>query len=230
MAPLHDAHHFRLAQGEPSESGAVPPSLSPTSDHPSHSCSAHHQNAFSSADPPTQERSMTREILRKLSPKEADLVADPVVNARIYTKGTNVHYFSGSRIIEPGSKAAIDACTVMGARLFTENLIRHESQHGVLRVADPIDVTNRLDINAPSTTGRLSTQPPRRADHDRPSLARSRGPPRSIPMAPKEPSPSVALNPMQQAQQVVGLEDEFGRLFEWTTDLSVAHLEDYVVG
>ncbi|KAI8588208.1 hypothetical protein BDZ88DRAFT_203122 [Geranomyces variabilis] len=109
------------------------------------------------------ERSMTMEILRRLCPKEAELMRDPVVQAKvrfrfggqtfpptimykIYTKSSSVHYYSGNRLIQADTQAAVDSCTIMGVRLYSENVMRTEFQNRGLKVAHSDEVTNRLDF------------------------------------------------------------------------------------
>ncbi|TPX61662.1 hypothetical protein PhCBS80983_g00986 [Powellomyces hirtus] len=106
---------------------------------------------------------MTLEILRRLCPKEAELMRDPVVQAKvrfrfggasfpptimykIFTKSTSVHYYSGNRLIQADTQAAVDSCTMMGVRLYSENVMRNEYQNRGLKVAHPDEVTNRLDF------------------------------------------------------------------------------------
>ncbi|KAI9346414.1 hypothetical protein DFJ73DRAFT_796774 [Zopfochytrium polystomum] len=102
------------------------------------------------------ERAMTVEIFKRLAPSEApfisDLVAQPRVRFRfggttfppsmfykIFSGGQKVQYISGRRVIQPGSQAAADACKVMGARLYTELVISHDT------LPDEVDVTNRME-------------------------------------------------------------------------------------
>ncbi|KAI8820782.1 uncharacterized protein EV422DRAFT_530144 [Fimicolochytrium jonesii] len=109
------------------------------------------------------ERSMTMEILRRLAPKEAELMRDPVFEARIrfrfggtsfpptimykiYTKSNSVHYYSGNRVIQSHTQAAVDSCTIMGVRLYAENLIRTEQQNRALKMPHSDQVTNRLEF------------------------------------------------------------------------------------
>ncbi|KAJ3119421.1 hypothetical protein HK098_005513 [Nowakowskiella sp. JEL0407] len=81
----------------------------------------------------------------------------PSIYYKIYTKSNNVHYFSGARIIHPGSIAAKDSCKVMGTRKFTENMVRlmyFEQMHGDGRRKKcsgangmvPVDVTNQKEF------------------------------------------------------------------------------------
>ncbi|KAI8801920.1 hypothetical protein BJ742DRAFT_913022 [Cladochytrium replicatum] len=108
------------------------------------------------------EQTLTLEVLRKLSPKEAELLKDPIVQARvrfrlggeefppviyykIFTKGMNVHYLTGSRLIAAGTKAAEDSCKIMGPRLYMEKVIATEYRRRLRTVAEPIDVTNTME-------------------------------------------------------------------------------------
>ncbi|KAI8923520.1 hypothetical protein BC831DRAFT_470746 [Entophlyctis helioformis] len=126
------------------------------------------------------ERSLTDEVLRRLSPNEGKLLKDRVMQARvrfrfggtcfppkilykIYTKGTNVHYFSGYKMIAPGSKAAEDSCTVMGNRTYQESIFFEEQQHRLFKIGRSYEVTdkmeyvqymNSLDYKAPHLGGR----------------------------------------------------------------------------
>jgi hypothetical protein len=69
---------------------------------------------------------MSVELIKKLSPKEASILVDPTTQARIrfrmggesfpptvmfkiYTTNSNVHYFSGHKIIEAGSIVTLSA-------------------------------------------------------------------------------------------------------------------------
>ncbi|KAJ3046384.1 putative protein CXorf58 [Rhizophlyctis rosea] len=109
------------------------------------------------------EQSMTLEILRRLSPKEAELIRDPVMQAhvrfrfggtsfppsimyKIFTKGMNTHYFTGKRVIQAGSKAARDSCNIMGVRLFAENMFLEEYYSYGSKIRDSVDVTNRIEF------------------------------------------------------------------------------------
>ncbi|KAI9017465.1 hypothetical protein BC832DRAFT_28569 [Gaertneriomyces semiglobifer] len=109
------------------------------------------------------ERSLTLEILRRLSPKEAELVSDPVFKPRIrfrfggsafppsilykiFTKSSSVHYYSGHRLIHSGTQAAVDSCQLMGVRLYSENMLQTEKQNRALKIAHLDDVTNRMEF------------------------------------------------------------------------------------
>jgi hypothetical protein len=80
---------------------------------------------------------MTIHLVKMLSPKEAELLMEPTSQCRvrfrlggntfpptvyykIFTSNSNVHYFSGKRIIEFGSDADIQAISLMGNRTYYE--------------------------------------------------------------------------------------------------------------
>ncbi|KAJ3296606.1 putative protein CXorf58 [Rhizoclosmatium sp. JEL0117] len=109
------------------------------------------------------ERTVSIDIMKKLCPREAEFVTDPIMQPRVrfrfggemfpprimykvYTKSKNVHYFCGNRLIESGSQAARDACRVMGTRAFTEIAVSKELYMNSRRIAEPSDVTNRMDF------------------------------------------------------------------------------------
>lgn len=127
---------------------------------------------------------MSSEILRRLNPREAQLLRDPTSNVKIrfrfvfewmlmprfggesfppvilfkiFSKGTNVHYFSGHRLIQSGSQvkamylgnnnqAAIDSCSVMGARTYRENIMINEYHHDAFGIYEPYEVGNKLEF------------------------------------------------------------------------------------
>ena len=80
------------------------------------------------------EDSLTHQVLRKVAPIEAYLLRDPTLNARLRFRfggssfppvilykifvNANVQYVAGSTAIEPGSRAANDACDRMGERKY----------------------------------------------------------------------------------------------------------------
>ncbi|KAI9143241.1 hypothetical protein BKA69DRAFT_1063090 [Paraphysoderma sedebokerense] len=70
------------------------------------------------------QKALTFHLLKKLSPRELEILKDPILQARIrfrfggsqfppliyykvYTLGTNVHYFSGNRVIKAGSQVPL---------------------------------------------------------------------------------------------------------------------------
>ncbi|CAH1781799.1 unnamed protein product [Owenia fusiformis] len=112
------------------------------------------------------EHSLTYEILRKVSPKEAEFLKDPSMNVRvrfrfggtefppmiyfkIYThssaNGMGVKYFSGKRVIKPASEAAQDACNIMGNREFYNQMIQDALYQEQKKISDETDVTTLKD-------------------------------------------------------------------------------------
>ncbi|KAJ3018925.1 putative protein CXorf58 [Thoreauomyces humboldtii] len=222
-----------------------------------------------------QERSMTMEILRRLCPKEAELMRDPVVQAKvrfrfggssfpptimfkIFTKSNSVHYYSGNRMIQADMQAAVDSCTIMGVRLYSENMMRTEYQNRKLKVAHSDEVTNRLDFvqyissldqkpaymggrnNAwrelaltPSTgfsnlVYDIANRHPKHGSR-KSTLVRSVRPRVRRPVAVK---PRVTHHhaPRGHEEDMEDEDDGFDPLFEWTNRLSANGLEDYIVG
>jgi len=110
------------------------------------------------------EHSLTYEVLRKVSPLEADLLRDPVIQARvrfrfggaefppiimfkifIHSGGQGVKYYCGKKVIKPASEAASDSLRLMGNRKFYDQLIADMCQHEKDRITDEIDVTTMKD-------------------------------------------------------------------------------------
>ncbi|KAJ3396675.1 putative protein CXorf58 [Lobulomyces angularis] len=109
------------------------------------------------------EAGFTNELLKKISPKELELLKDPFMQGRIrfrfggdgcfppkiyfkvYSKGINVHYFNGLKLIEPGSQAAKDSCDMMGTRKFMEQVIMDEQYYSKYpkQILDPNQVTTK---------------------------------------------------------------------------------------
>lgn len=108
------------------------------------------------------ESGLTIDMLRRLCPKELELVKDPFLRGRIrlrfggtsfppklffkiYTKGINVHYFNGRQLIVPGSQAARDSWNMMGTRQFTQQIILNQRVLEKMPVIDPVDVTSKQE-------------------------------------------------------------------------------------
>ncbi|KAJ7333190.1 hypothetical protein OS493_018366 [Desmophyllum pertusum] len=110
------------------------------------------------------EHSLTYEVLRKVSPLEADLLRDPAIQARvrfrfggtefppiimfkifIHSGGQGVKYICGKKVIKPASEAASDSLRLMGNRKFYDQLIADMCQHEKDRITDEIDVTTMKD-------------------------------------------------------------------------------------
>ncbi|XP_019644979.1 PREDICTED: putative uncharacterized protein CXorf58 [Branchiostoma belcheri] len=110
------------------------------------------------------EHCLSFEILRKVSPMEANLLKDPSFQVRvrfrfagsdfppeivfkvfIHTGGQGVNYVSGKRVIKPATNAAADSCRLMGHRKFYDQMIRDACQHEKDRVTDEIDIITMKD-------------------------------------------------------------------------------------
>lgn len=107
------------------------------------------------------EHSLTYEILRKVSPTEANLLRDPVFQPKVKFRfsgmefppyivfkvylqnfGRGLKYLSGKRVIKPASEAASDACKQMGNRKCYEQMITDFCQTQKDQITDEGDVTN----------------------------------------------------------------------------------------
>ncbi|EKX34623.1 hypothetical protein GUITHDRAFT_90419 [Guillardia theta CCMP2712] len=85
------------------------------------------------------EDSLTHQVLRKISPLEASVLRDPTLNARLRFRfggsnfpplilykifiNANVQYIAGANRILAGSKAAEDACDIMGERKYFDIIL-----------------------------------------------------------------------------------------------------------
>ncbi|XP_022346089.1 uncharacterized protein CXorf58-like isoform X2 [Crassostrea virginica] len=110
------------------------------------------------------ENSLSKEILRKVCPKEAELLADKVQQVRvrfrfggqefppmiffkifIHTEGKGVKYLSGKRVIKPASEASEDSLRNMGNRKFYDQMLQDAMYNQQYRITDEIDVTTLKD-------------------------------------------------------------------------------------
>ncbi|KAJ3308281.1 putative protein CXorf58 [Blyttiomyces sp. JEL0837] len=142
--------------------------------------------------------------------------------------------------------AAKDACRIMGARLYTETVLTHENIKDDDLVMDPADVTNRLEFV--QYMSRLDRLPPHLGGRNNGwrELSFSLIPNQSIrfdatPKFVKE-RPLGAINIDMNRRQsdnqrpsiaekrikMLELDDDFGRLFEWTTMLDPSDLQDFI--
>lgn len=69
----------------------------------------------------------------------------PQILYKIFTKGMNVHYFSGDKIIEPGSKAAEDSFNLMGRRTYLQKIFCDDMKHDLFKVGRSYEVTDRME-------------------------------------------------------------------------------------
>ncbi|XP_033759403.1 putative uncharacterized protein CXorf58 isoform X1 [Pecten maximus] len=110
------------------------------------------------------ENSLSKEILRKVCPKEAELLSDKSVQVRvrfrfgggefppmiffkvfIHTAGKGVKYMSGRKLIKPASEASEDSLRLMGNRQFYDQMLRDAIFQQQYKITDEIDVTTLKD-------------------------------------------------------------------------------------
>ncbi|XP_053312871.1 uncharacterized protein CXorf58 homolog [Spea bombifrons] len=110
------------------------------------------------------ETSATYNILKKVSPLEAELLRDPGMQCKVrfrfagyefppfivfkifhHTGGYGNRYISGKRIINPSSGGAEDACKLMGHRAYYEQMICDELEYRKHRITNVIDVATLKD-------------------------------------------------------------------------------------
>jgi hypothetical protein len=188
------------------------------------------------------------DILRRLSPKEAQILKDPTSKSRIrfrfggtcfppiilykiYTQGTPIHYFSGQKLIKTGSQAAIDSCIIMGPRTYFENVLMQEYHRELFDVYEDYEVGNQIEVVRYLNS--LDQRPP--------NLGGRNNNWRELTVSPfstqsiqydllsrknRIPYKKKAI-PRKDDQELGEIEDEFGLLYEWTNNLSLDHLVDY---
>lgn len=110
------------------------------------------------------ENSLTQEILRKVCPKEAELLSDKSMQVRvrfrfggsefppmiffkiyIHTAGRGVKYMSGKRLIKPATEASEDSLRLMGNRQFYDQMLQDAIFQQQYKITDEIDVTTLKD-------------------------------------------------------------------------------------
>ncbi|XP_065435516.1 uncharacterized protein CXorf58 homolog isoform X2 [Chrysemys picta bellii] len=110
------------------------------------------------------EHCITYEIMRRVSPLEAELIKDPSMQYKVrfrfaghefppfvvfkifhHTGGRGSKYISGKRTISPASEAAADACKLMGHRKYYDQIIWDELQYQNHKIIDEIDVATVKD-------------------------------------------------------------------------------------
>lgn len=110
------------------------------------------------------ENSLSNEILRKVCPKEAQLLCDkfqqvrvrfrfggpefpPMIFFKIYihTEGKGLKYMSGRRTIKPASEASEDSLRNMGNRKFYDQMLQDAMFQQQYRITDEVDVTTLKD-------------------------------------------------------------------------------------
>ncbi|XP_038613211.1 putative uncharacterized protein CXorf58 homolog isoform X2 [Tachyglossus aculeatus] len=110
------------------------------------------------------ENCVTHEILKKVSPLEADLAKDPSMQCKIrfrfggerfppfivfkifrHPGGCGSKYISGKKTFRPTCEAMVDACKLMGNRKYYNQMIQDQLQYQKHKIADEIDVVTLKD-------------------------------------------------------------------------------------
>ncbi|XP_062940599.1 uncharacterized protein CXorf58 homolog [Cynocephalus volans] len=110
------------------------------------------------------EHSVTHEILKKVSPLEAELIKDPSMKCKVrfrlsgetfpplivfkiflQTEGRGYKYFSGKNLLKPSSEAVVDACKIMGKKKFYHQIMEDERLFQKFKVTDKIDIVTMKD-------------------------------------------------------------------------------------
>ncbi|XP_014723373.1 uncharacterized protein CXorf58 homolog isoform X2 [Equus asinus] len=110
------------------------------------------------------EHFVSYEILKKVSPLEAELVKDPSMKCKVrfrfsgetfppfivfkvflQTEGHGYKYFSGKNLLKPSSEAVVDACKIMGKKKFYHQIMEDEHLFQKFKVTDEIDVVTLKD-------------------------------------------------------------------------------------
>lgn len=110
------------------------------------------------------EHSLSYEILRKVSPKEAEFFKDPSCNIKVRFRfggsefppeiffkiymqadSSQIKYITGKKLINASTEASREACDMMGARKFYDLVIQDAVHHQQHRITDEIDVTTSKD-------------------------------------------------------------------------------------
>jgi hypothetical protein len=108
----------------------------------------------------TAEHSLTRDVAQKLCPREAELLKDPTMNAKVKFRfggstfppvilfkvfigmqGKGVKYMNGKKMIKSTTVAAEDARKMMGNRRYFDLLLTDACHHSQLKITDDMDVT-----------------------------------------------------------------------------------------
>ncbi|XP_022416187.1 putative uncharacterized protein CXorf58 homolog isoform X2 [Delphinapterus leucas] len=110
------------------------------------------------------EHHVTHEILKKVSPLEAELVKDPCLKCKVrfrfsgetfppfivfkiflHTEGLGYKYFSGKNLLKPSSEAVVDACKIMGKKKFYHQIMEDERLFQKFKITDEIDIVTLKD-------------------------------------------------------------------------------------
>ncbi|XP_047700919.1 uncharacterized protein CXorf58 homolog isoform X2 [Prionailurus viverrinus] len=112
----------------------------------------------------TTELRVTHQILKEVSPLEAELVKDPSMKCKVrfrfsgetfppvivfkiflHTEGHGYNYFSGKKFLKPSSEAVADACKIMGKRRFCHQVMEEERFFQKFKITDEIDIVTLQD-------------------------------------------------------------------------------------
>nr|XP_031302509.1 putative uncharacterized protein CXorf58 homolog [Camelus dromedarius] len=107
---------------------------------------------------------VTHEILKKVSPLEAELVKDPCMKCKVrvrfsgetfpplivfkiflHTEGHGYKYFSGKNLLKPSSEAVVDACKMMGEKKFYHQIMEDEHLFQKFKITKKIDIVTLKD-------------------------------------------------------------------------------------
>ncbi|XP_061263821.1 uncharacterized protein CXorf58 homolog isoform X2 [Bos javanicus] len=110
------------------------------------------------------EHHVTHEILKKVSPLEAELAKDPCMKCKVrfrfsgeifppfivfkiflHTEGHGYKYFSGKKFLKPSSEAEADAYKIMGRKKFYHQIKEDERLFQKFKITDDIDVVTLKD-------------------------------------------------------------------------------------
>ncbi|XP_070606798.1 uncharacterized protein CXorf58 homolog isoform X2 [Erythrolamprus reginae] len=104
------------------------------------------------------------DILKRVSPLEAELLKEPTIQYKVRfrfagsdfppfiifkifckSRTKNNHYICGKRVITSESKAAVDACKLMGYRMYYNQILQDELQNKRHGITDEIDIATIRD-------------------------------------------------------------------------------------
>ncbi|XP_027818993.1 uncharacterized protein CXorf58 homolog isoform X2 [Ovis aries] len=110
------------------------------------------------------EHHVTHEILKKVSPLEAELVKDPCMKCKVrfrfsgeifppfivfkiflHTEGHGYKYFSGKKFLKPSSEAEADAYKIMGRKKFYHQIKEDERLFQKFKITDDTDIVTLKD-------------------------------------------------------------------------------------
>ncbi|XP_069800467.1 uncharacterized protein CXorf58 homolog isoform X2 [Dendropsophus ebraccatus] len=125
----------------------------------------------------------TYEILKKVSPLEAELLKDPGMQCKVRFRfagyefppfivfkifhssgGHGNRYITGKRTIIPSTEAAADACKLMGHRTYYEQMICDQLEHQKYKITEVVDVATFKDYM--QYVSHLDETPARRGGRD----------------------------------------------------------------